>query len=119
MTINKKTIDLLKRVKTGLDASLNDLNPDLMKDLEKDLDDFGNNVQEMEDDAVREIQNSNLADEQKAYLIRFMKNSDSQIEDLLDFKPEFRKDEPVSSITDKTELEVGRDQPISPDIDKT
>lgn len=117
MPITKKSINLMNNVKQSLNSSLNDLDPTKIKELDEALTAFEENIQEMENEVLLDIKYSNLTDETKAYLVRFLKNPNSQIEDLLDLKLEVKKDDSTDIKT--TKLEVRGDETIGSDVDKS
>lgn len=100
--LNKKSIDIMNKVKEDLDGVLSELNPDAMDQLDKSLGEFDVIIKEMETKVIEEVHNSEITDEMKAYLTRFIKNPNSKIEDLLDLKIEVRGDKSVSPDTDMT-----------------
>lgn len=109
--LNKKTVDLLKKIQTDFNSGLSNLDLDNLSKIDKSIEDLGNHIEEMKKNAIEEIQNSNLVDENKAYLVRFIKNPDSEVEDLLDLKLEFKAPNGTNSVspnvnvtTDHTEL---------------
>ena len=88
---NKETINGIFAINKNLKKIKNNPTEETLIELDKALVGLHENIEEMKKQAIKEIEKSNLQDSKKAYLIRFMNDPNSDIEDL--FKITFDEDE--------------------------